>query len=259
MGLKRVLVRALDAALDVAAPPACLACSAELAPRPGLPDLGLPGLGLCGRCLQLVGRPWPDPCPRCAGPLGPGAPVSSCTHCARWPPRFSAAVAAGPYAGFLGELVRRAKYGRDPLLVTPLARLLRDAVITWPGREGVDAVVPVPATRQRRRERGFHAADVLASAVARALALPCRDRWLRRVGEPAPQAALPRTERRAAARGTVEVARGALRLLPPPAVAGLTVLVVDDVLTTGSTADACATALLAAGARDVRVAVATRA
>src|SRR5438477_12232082 len=112
--MRNALLRAAAAALDLVAPPACLSCSDALPAR----------AGLCVRCLLHL-RPQPrDPCPRCAAPLGPGADPSACHACETLRPRFSAAVAAGPYPRLMGELVRRAKYGRDPVLAAPLAELL---------------------------------------------------------------------------------------------------------------------------------------
>ncbi len=250
---------AFRAALDLVAPPRCLACSGDDALH----------AGLCRRCLALVGGPAADPCPRCAGPLGPGAPVGACQDCAALEPAFVAAVAAAPHGGLLGELVRRAKYGRDELLAVPLATLLAEAVAAWPPARSVACVVPAPTTARRRAEHGFHLAELLAESVARRLRVPALPRALVRTGDPPPQAALHRAERRLAARGTVEppatrgvtrgLARLGLRVGADDALAGRRVLLVDDVLTTGATADACARALLRLGAADVVVAVASRA
>ena len=173
-------------------------------------------------------------------------------------PKFDAAVAAGPYAGFLGELIRRSKYGRDDLLAVPLRELLAASVSEWPARRGLTVVVPVPGTRSRTRERGFHLADLVAERIADELRLPLRCEWIERVGEPVPQAALPRSKRRVAARGTVALS-APRRLRAAPRIAGQHVLIVDDVLTTGATANECARVLRTAGAASVRLAVCTRA
>jgi len=236
------------AALDLVAPKNCLACGAGRQER----------VGLCGACLRHVPRPPSCPCARCAGPLGPGADAAACATCRALRPRFASAAAAGPYAGFLGELVRRAKYGRDPLLAVPLSELLVEAVRAWPGAEGVTAVAATPSTKSRARERGFHLADLLAERVADELRVPLVSVRLERVGDPVPQAALPRTKRRLAARGTVALATPRPSWFAPR-VAGEVVLVVDDVLTTGATVNECARVLLAGGAAEVRVAVCARA
>jgi predicted amidophosphoribosyltransferase len=236
------------AALDLVAPKTCLACGGGRQVA----------VGLCGACLRHVPRPPSAPCRRCAAPLGPGIDGDACTACRALRPRFTCAVAAGPYAGFLGELVRRAKYGRDPLLAVPLRELLVEAVRAWPDAAGLTAVAATPSTKSRARERGFHLADLLAERLADELRLPLVGARLERVGDPVPQAALPRTKRRLAARGTVALTTPRAAWFAPR-VAGEVVLVVDDVLTTGATMNECARVLLAGGAAEVRAAVCARA
>jgi len=177
-------------------------------------------------------------------------------------PRFAAAAAGAPYTGLAAELVRRTKYGHDRLLALPLAALTRRAARSLPDRAWVDDVVPVPASPRRRRERGFDLAELLADDLARVLRVPLRRGWLARVGDPSPQAALGETERRRAARGTVAYdGPGCSRRLlrRRRGAKGRRVLLVDDVLTTGATANACTAALLDAGADWVVVVVAARA
>ncbi len=120
-----------------------------------------------------------------------------------------------------------------------------------PIRDGA-LLVPFPSTREARRKRGFDPPALLAAEVAERLRLPFADGVLRRVGAPPPQASLPRSARLDSPRGTVSVHR-------PRRVAGRTVLLVDDVLTTGASANEAARMLLGAGARAVAVAVAARA
>src|SRR5262245_19950589 len=116
-----------DAALDLLAPRDCLSCGGH----------GQERAGLCSVCERRL-RPAPrDPCFGCGAPLRPGADPDACIPCAVLRPKFRGAVAVGPYAGFLGELIRRAKYGRDPVLAAPLAELLAGAVRAWSGRDGV--------------------------------------------------------------------------------------------------------------------------
>jgi predicted amidophosphoribosyltransferase len=115
-----------------------------------------------------------------------------------------------------------------------------------------DVVTWVPLARARKAERGFDQARALALVVARELDLPARG-LLRRVGRTDPQAKRTGAERREAMRGRFAPAAVAGPPVPPR------VLLVDDVLTTGATAAACADALTSAGAREVSVLAAARA
>ena len=110
--------------------------------------------------------------------------------------------------------------------------------------DGIEALVPVPLARERERERGFNQAALLARRIGRRLEVPIRPRWLARIRPTRPQSDLSAAERRANVRGAFRAS---------PRVAGRHVLVVDDILTTGSTLDACARALREAGAFRVGV------
>jgi ComF family protein len=143
----------------------------------------------------------------------------------------------GPYEGVLGACVRRAKYRPDPRLAQDLGRRLARAARGRLPR--VDAVVPVPIPLRRRLTRGFDQAEILARPVAMALGAPLVPA-LGRV-DPAEQAGRSHRER-------LRAARQAWRVRRP--VAG-PVLLVDDVVTTGATAAACADALLCEGASRV--------
>lgn len=145
------------------------------------------------------------------------------------------------YEGAGRELLARLKYrnGRSvvPWLAEGMAGLVADA--------GLDAVTWAPTSRERRRQRGFDQAEVLARAVARRLGLPCSCTLLRAGG--APQTGRSREERR---RGPAFAARAG--------VAGARILLVDDVITSGATLTAAATALRTAGAVSVNAVTAGR-
>ena len=119
------------------------------------------------------------------------------------------------------------------------------------GNDPADLVLPIPLHPVRQRERTFNQAEVLAEALARELVLPCRSNLLLRTQPTRPQAELTREER---ARNV----RGAFALNPDPSIRGQRVLLVDDVLTTGSTAEACAHLLKTAGALHVVAVTAVR-
>jgi predicted amidophosphoribosyltransferase len=156
-------------------------------------------------------------------------------------------VARAPF-GFDGP-VRRAVHRLKFSGWRPVADALAEAMaVSWadaPFR--ADAVTWVPLSRTRRAARGYDQARALAQALAPRLDLPCIG-LLRRLGDPGPQARRGGSARREAMRGIFEAA-GAC----PPSV-----LLVDDVLTTGATAGACAEALLAAGAGSVALVTAAR-
>jgi predicted amidophosphoribosyltransferase len=233
-------------ALDLLWPRECYACDASLG--------GTRERWLCAPCredLPLFGED-DDLCATCARPLGPVAAAGSCPDCASVRPRFEAVRAAGAYRGPLRRLVTGLKYALRPSCAWPLGALAAERLRDWgPLRDGA-IVVPFPTTDAARRRRGFDPPALLAEEIAGRLGLPRAAGALRRNASPPPQASLPRTARLDAPRGTVAVRK-------PRAIEGRTVLLVDDVLTTGASADAAARALLAAGAERVIVAVAARA
>jgi predicted amidophosphoribosyltransferase len=236
----------LGGALDLHWPRSCFACAAPLG--------GTAEPWLCAPCRAALPlhREADPACPRCDRPLGPGVPTSACPDCRRLRPRFAAVRAAGDYRGPLRRLVTGLKYARLPSCAWPLGEILADRLRGWEALAGGPVVVPFPTTAEARRRRGFDPPALLAAEVAGRLRLPHAPRALRRTGSPPPQASLSRTARLAAPRGTVAAAR-------PGEIAGRSILLVDDVLTTGATADEAARVLLAAGAAEIHVAVVARA
>jgi ComF family protein len=140
----------------------------------------------------------------------------------------------------LRELIHLYKYGRVKPLAGPLGELLAAAL---PREEPFDAVVPVPLHWRRQWQRGFNQSELLARAIARRSGIPVV-RALRRVRPTLTQAGLSNTDRRRNVAAAFRC-RGARR------VEGRRILLIDDVMTTGATAAACALALKRAGARKV--------
>ena len=210
---------------------------------------------MCAACWRAVRAFTPPLCDVCGAP----APASTraergsrgCGLCAREPLAWvSRARALGPYDGALKDIVHGFKFRRCATLAAPLAHRLRERhrdVL-----ERADAVVPVPLHPSRRRQRGFNQAHALAAHLGPPV-LPV----LRRRRRTRPQASLGAASRHANVDNAFALCRryGWWSWRP---VLGKTVVLVDDVWTTGATLSACARLLHEAGAADVRAIVVAR-
>lgn len=163
-----------------------------------------------------------------------------CALCRRGLRGFDTAYSFGAYDGVLRQLIHLFKYARIRPLAAPLGEFLAAAI---PRDQTFDAVVPVPLHWRRRWQRGFNQSALLARAVARRYGIPVRTA-LRRIRATATQAGLTNARRRSNVAGAFLVRRA-------HHLAGRRILLVDDVMTTGATATACAFALKRAGARYV--------
>lgn len=218
--------------------------------------MGQAGLIEAGR--RALGLLFQRPCLLCGGRAGDPALGAACGTC--WEaldalpvpvtrfavleaPAFDAAMAAFPYEGGLRELVHAYKFEGHPSLRRPLARRLARRCEGAAG--ACDAVVALPASPQSLRERGYDAAGELAQDAAQAWGLPLL-RPLRWARPHVRQSELKARQRLANARGAF-LAHG-------EEVKGRRLLLVDDLLSSGATADAAATALKRAGAVSVAVA-----
>jgi ComF family protein len=225
-------------------------------------DLLFPGL--CGGCSERVdGRaPLCDACARaaerlphprcsiCAVPFEGAGEDHPCAECLRKPPPFAGVVAPFLYGGPVAGAVRGLKYAGRVDLAEGLGREVAACLPSG----AIDRVVPVPLHPRRLAERGYDQAGLLASVVAREVGAPADHDALVRRRETAPQAGLGRVARRLNVRGAF-VARPRRRA----GLEGERIVLVDDVVTTGATVRACASALRRAGAREVWVAAVARA
>jgi ComF family protein len=222
---------------DFLYPPGCIGCAAPTGDAHAL-------CAACWRQMPFIARPY---CERLGTPFafdsGPGL-VSPAAMAA--PPDFGRARTVARYEGPARELVHRLKYGDRLDLAPSMGAWMASA-----GSEilaGADLLVPVPLHRWRLWRRRHNQAAVLAHAVSRVADVPARHDVLARVRSTRPQVGLSRNER-------AENLRGAFRAGPtaPAALAGVRVVLVDDVMTTGATANAAARVLLRAGAAQVDV------
>ena len=206
-------------------PPHCLLCGREI------DEL----VAVCESCWEELPR-WGSVCEVCGVGIGPG--LDLCSECAVEARPYAWARSLGPYEGVLRELVLILKYQGERmaarLLAREMAKLVQGEVrlITW-----------VPPDPKRLRERGFHGAEILGREVARALQLPARP-LLRKLRHTPEQVGRPREERMNAMHGLFRAMRRGR---------GETVLLVDDVLTTGATVAEGVRALQEAGFGEVAV------
>ena len=224
-----------DAALDFFYPPTCVACPAFIQ----APDL------LCAQCWQHMPFISSPVCERLGLPLPVdyGGPLVS-LRAMNDPPVFGRARSVALYDGVARELVHQLKYADRLDLVAPMARLM-----TRSGRPLLadnPVLVPVPMHLWRFLWRRFNQSALLAAEIGRLSDTQVLFRALRRVRRTRPQPGLSRSERATNLQGAFKV-DGPEGLF----VEGRAVVLVDDVLTSGATANACARALLKAGAKSV--------
>lgn len=192
----------------------------------------------------------PHCCVKCGTPFVTSAPLDASRHCGicrRGLAGYERAWAFGEYEGALRQLIHLFKYQKIEPLKLPLGQFLDQAV---PPEEHFDYLVPVPLHWRRLWLRGFNQSELLAQVLGKRRGIPVL-RALRRWRAGRPQAELSDAERRHNVQGAFEVRRR-------EEVSGRSLLLVDDVLTTGATSRACALALRQAGARRVCVAAVAR-
>jgi ComF family protein len=236
-GSAAALRAVLAACADLIVPPCCLVCRA----RVGAHHL------LCAACWREVHFIRPPLCDVLGIPLpfDTGGRMLSAAAVAH-PPAYDRARAVAHYSGAMRTLVHQLKYADRHDARALLGRWLAEA-----GREllpGTDAIVPVPLSRLRLLQRQFNQAALLAGELTRQAGIPMQPLALKRVRSTRSQVGMTREQRRRNVAGAFRVPvhrRAALR--------GRNLLLVDDVVTTGATVDACARALKRAGAARVDV------
>jgi ComF family protein len=200
----------------------CRDCLGRLVPRQG------PVCPVCGRFLESAGEEHP------------------CGRCLEARPDFSLHRSCGAYAGTLKDIVLLFKYRKCAPLSRPLARFADDSLgserLLW---EGADFLVPVPLHRARRRDRGFNQSRLLARDLAKLRGMKVLGGALVKARNAPPQAGLRAADRERNVVGAYTVRR-------PDRIRGRTLILVDDVTTTGATLRECARVLMEVGAKEVR-------
>ena len=220
------LARLAQVFLDVLFPPRCVAC-------------GKQGAFLCPGCREAMPRALPPRCPLCWQPERRG---EECGRCARTRPAFAGARSLYLFQGPVREAVHALKYNHLSALARPMGELMAAYLKTE--ELPVDLVVPVPLFGRRQRLRGYNQSALLARELARLDGLPLAERGLSRRRDTPPQARSVDAEARRRNVAGAFAADGRR-------VEGRRVLLIDDVMTTGATLDACAQALRQGGAASV--------
>jgi ComF family protein len=218
-------------ALDFALPPRCAGCGTIVAEVHSFcPE--------CWRQIEFLGE---TGCRTCGLPLE-ATEQTICAVCLARPPRIDRTRAAVAYGELARSLAIRLKYGRKVAFARTMARYM--APLVGEGTERL--LVPVPLHRTRLWTRGFNQSALVARELSRRLNIATDALALRRIRRTPPLKGMSPTQRR-------KTVAGAFRVRNRGAVAGKTIILVDDVLTTGSTAEACALALKRAGAARVEL------
>ena len=241
MHIRELSVWAARWVLDGLYPPVCAACSEPIAdPR-----------GLCAACWRDAAFIAGPVCDRCGAPLD-GAPAAGetvlCEACDAAPKRWDRGRAATIYGGAARSMAIALKRADRTDLARPMAAWMARAAAGL--SSSVDVIIPAPLHWRRRAARRFNQSAELARGVARHLEKPLDLNMLRRPLPTPSQDGKNRAERAANVANAFSVPNAARRRLQ-----GRRVLIVDDVLTTGATAAACAAALREAGARETHVLV----
>lgn len=214
--------------IDLIFPPQCVGC-------------GEWGTYWCEDCLTQIDTISPPLCGICGEPFVNLDDQYRCQRCRERRPFYTAMRSWAVFKGYVQNAIHQLKYrkniGLGNVLANFLAKVYRQTA--WQ----IDLVVPVPLGPKRKKERGYNQAQLIARPLAQMADLPCHPSALHRIRETRSQVGLTVQERR-------QNVAGAFQAQSEKA-SGKTVLVVDDVTTTGSTINACAAALKKVGAKDV--------
>ena len=241
---RSVLLNAAGLLLDLVLPPQCICCDRSVEVQGQL-------CAICFGRIDFITEPY---CARCGVPFtveAQGDPTAVCPSCRESPPLFRRARAALRYSAQGRQLILPLKHADRPELAKVLAPHMARAGVEL--LRQADVLVPVPLHRGRLFHRRYNQAALLARAVARIAGVPALPDALVRHRATVPLDTKSPVERAAVVRDAF-----ALRPVRTDMLAGRAVVLLDDVMTSGATANACTAVLLAGGARSVDVLTAAR-
>ena len=223
------ITRITQQCLDLLFPPRCAGCKKG-------------GHVLCPACLEAIPPLQPPFCQHCGAPF---TAQGTCRTCQYHPPRMHGLRAVGIFEGALRSYIHKLKYEGKTRLAEPLGYVMAEAYKRYSFH--VDALVPVPLHPERQRQRGYNQAELLAEVCASHINVPLYSDALRR------HRAAPAQMGSTASQRYQNVADAFLctPAFTAGALSGRSILMLDDVCTTGATLEACAAPLYAAGAAAV--------
>lgn len=235
--LARVLTETLklfrDGVLAFVYPPYCLVCGSPLKMDEKL---------VCEPCWDEVERAEQPFCTKCGSSLK--NPSQPCPSCKDEGYNFSAVRVATGFNETVQKIIHSLKYRGKRSLAKRLGVILANRTLGDERFTGADLLMPVPLHPSRARERGYNQSELIAEVIGQKLDLPVDKNILSRKKRTKAQTDLDAKQRR-------ENVKGAFVVRRPEEVSGKRVVIVDDVLTTGATLEACTEALLSAGAKEV--------
>ena len=232
------------AVLDFISPPLCHLC------RSYISDAG--ELHICPACRERLPPVLSPLCNVCGIPFVGAGADHTCGDCLTDRPYYDSARAALLYDGAARDLIHSFKYNNRTHLRRPLALLSLEHLAPFLTGRASELIVPVPLHRNRLRSRGFNQSVLLGALFSERLSIPMLKDGLIRIRKTTPQVDLSAVERK-------QNVKGAFSVKFPELVQGKRILLIDDVMTTGSTMNECAKVLKKAGAEVVAAAVVARA
>ncbi len=203
--------------------------------------------GFCSNCLSQIRWIEPPFCSICGIPfISREVETHPCGACVTHRKYFTIARALGAFEGSLQEAIHRWKYEGKTYLTPFFASWMAEGLNRYWEPGSLDLLIPVPLHTRRLRERGFNQALLLVKDLSRRTGIPYRKTILQKKKSTIPQVNLSRAEREKGLRGTFHV-------IGKEELSGLSVLLIDDVYTTGATVNECSKVLLKGGAERVDV------
>ena len=221
--------------LDFVFPSQCCLCGASLSEDE---------VTVCGACWATIPVIGDQRCIRCGTPSD--VQTDGCPSCAQWERSFQYVRILTPFDETIQQMIHLLKYKKKRSIGVRLGRMLAAVLRDDPQFDQVDLVLPIPLHKVRLKERGYNQSELVARALGKMLDRPVHANLLARTRNTSTQTKLNVDERRANV-------TGAFKVKDAERVAGRCIALVDDVLTTGATTDACTQALLDAGAQSVFV------